>query len=98
MLLILYFPIGLALGYIIGSFIESILHEYVSDAPASWVRRWRCYPRLFRVPLNTYFSHHRYDGTSNFNLVLGADILRNRVRPPSRDDIQIMAEIGMPLD
>jgi hypothetical protein len=55
---VLYFPIGLAVGYIIGSFIESILHEYVSDAPAPWVRKWRRYPRLFRVPLNTYFSHH----------------------------------------
>ena len=29
-----------------------------------------------------HFMHHRYDGTSNFNLVLGADILRRRVRMP----------------
>lgn len=230
MIAVLYFLIGLAVGYIIGSFIESILHEYVSDAPAPWVRKWRRYPRLFRVPLNTYFSHHvihhhqtfrrnhitqfdspeqrarvdrvllargrhgriimggnysnrlhaeggfvfalpgllsalmlslflpagmaigsglalmlppalsywvhpylhrsfdegqknapaviafllrtkymkavyrnhfmhhRYDGTGNYNLVLGADILRNRVRAPSSDDIRVMAEIGMPLD
>jgi hypothetical protein len=230
MLLVLYFVIGLAAGYIIGSFIESILHEYVSDAPMSWVRTWRHYPRLFRVPLNTYYSHHvihhhqtfrrnhitqfdsaeqrarvdrvllargrhgriiiggdyanrlhaeggfvfalpallsatilglflppsmalgsglalmlppalsywvhpylhrsfddgqknaspviafllrtrymkamyrnhfmhhRHNGTSNFNLVLGADILRRRVRVPSSDDIRAMAEVGMPLD
>src|SRR5436309_2878483 len=221
---------GLAAGFLVGAVIESVLDEYVSDAPASWVRRWRCYPRLFRVPLNTYFSHHvihhhqtfrrnhitqfdsaeqrtrvdrvllargrhgriimggdyatrlhaqggfvfalpallsaailslflppsmaigsglslmlppalsywvhpylhrsfdhgqknasaliafllrtrymkavyrnhfmhhRYDGTSNFNLVLGADILRRRVRMPSSDDIRVMAELGMPLD
>ena len=45
-----------------------------------------------------HFMHHRYDGTSNYNLVLGADILRKRVRVPSSDDISAMAEIGMPLD
>jgi hypothetical protein len=221
--------VGLAIGYILASFIESILHEYVSDAPPPRVRQWRQYPRLFRVPLNTYFSHHvihhhqtfrknhitqfdtpeqrarvhrvlrargrhgrmiiggdyanrphaeggfvftlpallsalllslvlpsgmaigsglaltlptalsywvhpylhrsfddgqksapafiafllrtaylkvvyrshfmhhRYGGTSNYNLVLGADILRNRVRAPSRDDIRAMAAVGMPL-
>jgi hypothetical protein len=58
MIVVLYFLTGLAVGYFIGSFIESILHEYVSDAPAPWVRAWRRHPRLFRVPLNTYFSHH----------------------------------------
>jgi hypothetical protein len=230
MVTVCYFAMGLAIGYLIASFIESMLHEYVSDAPAAWVRKWRRYPRLFRVPLNTYFSHHiihhyqtfrrnhitqfdsaeqrarldrvllargrhgrmirggdyavrlhaeggfvfalpglssavvlsfflpasaaigsglalmlppllsywvhpylhrsfddgqknapafmafllrtrymkavyrnhfmhhRYGGTSNYNLVLGADILRNRVRPPSRDDIRGMMEVGMPLD
>jgi len=229
MMTVLHFATGLAIGYIIGSFIESILHEYVSDAPAAWVRAWRRYPRLLRVPLNTYFSHHiihhqtfrrnhitqfdspeqrvrvdrvlrargrhgriilggdyatrlhaeggfvfalpgllsalllsfflplgmaigsglalmlppllsywvhpylhcsfvdgqehapafiafllrtrymkavyrnhfmhhRYDGTSNYNLVLGADILRNRVRAPSHDDLRAMAQVGMPLD
>ena len=230
MTVVFYLLTGLAVGYFIGSFIESILHEYVSDAPAPWVRAWRRHPRLFRVPLNTYFSHHvihhhqtfrrnhitqfdspdqrarvdhvllargrhgriimggdyanrihaeggfvfalpallsasilslflpaamaigsglalmlppalsywvhpylhrsfadgqknapafiafllrtkymkavyrnhfmhhRYDGTSNYNLVLGADILRKRVRVPSSDDIRAMAEIGMPLD
>ena len=39
-----------------------------------------------------------YDGTSNYNLVLGADILRKRVRVPSSEDVRAMAEIGMPLD
>ena len=225
------FAIGLAIGYVIASFIESILHEYVSDAPTHWVRKWRRYPRLFRVLLNTYFSHHiihhyqtfrknhvtqfaspeqrarvdsvllargrhgrliiagdyanriqreggfvfalpglvsavalgfflpismaigsaialmlppifsywlhpylhrsfnkrrsenataftafmlrrkyfkavyrnhfmhhQYGGTSNYNLVLGADVLRRRVRPPSHSDIQEMRQVGMPLD
>jgi hypothetical protein len=230
MMILVHFVIGLAVGYVIGSYLESILHEYVSDAPVSWVRQWRHYPRLFRVMLNTYFSHHvihhhqtfrknhitqfdtpeqrvrvdnvllargrhgrivmngdyanrlhaeggfvfalpgllsalalsfflpagmavgaglalmlppalsywvhpylhrsfddgqrnapafiafllrtkymravyrnhfmhhRYDGTSNYNLVLGADILRNRVRPPSQGDVRAMSEVGMPLD
>ena len=227
---VFYFVVGLAIGYVIASFIESMLHEYVSDAPAPWVRKWRRYPRLFRVPLNTYFSHHiihhyqtfrrnhimqfdspeqrarldqallargrhgriimggdyavrlhaeggfvfalpallsalllsfflpptiaigsglalmlppvlsywvhpylhrsfddgqknapafialllrtkymkavyrnhfmhhRYGGTSNYNLVLGADMFRNRVRSPSPGDVRAMVEIGMPLD
>lgn len=50
--------IGFALGYAIASFLESILHEYVSDAPQKHVRFWQRYPRLFRVMLKTYFSHH----------------------------------------
>jgi hypothetical protein len=230
MMIGVHIVIGFLIGYVLASFIESILHEYVSDAPAPWVKQWRRYPRLLRVPLNTYFSHHvihhhqtfrrdhitqfdtpeqrahvdrvllargrhgriviggdyanrlhaeggfvfalpallsalllsfflpagmaigsgltlmlppalsywvhpylhrsfddgqknapafiafllrtrymkavyrnhfmhhRYDGTGNYNLVLGADILRNRVRAPSPDDIRAMAEVGMPLE
>jgi hypothetical protein len=230
MMIIVNFAIGLAIGYFLASFIESILHEYVSDAPVWSVEKWRRHPKLFRVLLDTYFSHHvihhhqtfrkdhitqfasdeqrtrvhnallargrhgrliingeyanrlhaeggvvfalpglltalvlglilpismaigsglalmlpsifsywvhpylhrsfdegqknapaamrfllctkyfkavyrnhfmhhRYDGTSNFNLVLGADYLRNRARAPSSDDVDAMAKVGMPLD
>jgi hypothetical protein len=49
---------GFCLGYILASFIESYLHEYVSDAPQSRVQRWQRYPRLLAPLLNTWFSHH----------------------------------------
>jgi hypothetical protein len=54
----LNFVVGLSLGYFIGSILESVLHEYVSDAPKHFVETWRRYPRLFRVMINTRFSHH----------------------------------------
>jgi hypothetical protein len=53
-----YFIVGLALGYLVGSLLESVLHEYVSDAPQHYVVAWRRYPRLLRVLIKTNFSHH----------------------------------------
>jgi hypothetical protein len=49
---------GMAIGYAAGSLLESTLHEYVSDAPARFLKVWRRHPMLFRVFLNTHFSHH----------------------------------------
>jgi hypothetical protein len=45
-----------------------------------------------------HFMHHHYHGACNFNLVLGADWIRRRVRAPCAGDIAAMAEVGMPLD
>lgn len=50
--------IGALIGYIIASFVESIAHEYISDAPEKWFNFYRAYPRLFKSALETYFSHH----------------------------------------
>jgi hypothetical protein len=50
--------IGLTIGYALGSLLESFLHEYVSDASTRLLAVWRRHPRLFRVLLNTHFSHH----------------------------------------
>jgi hypothetical protein len=50
--------LGFALGYLIASYIESFLHEHVSDAPATRVAQWSRYPRLFRSLIKTRFSHH----------------------------------------
>lgn len=49
---------GLVLGYVAGSFLESFLHEHVSDAPKHRVRQWRRFPGLYRVLIETHFSHH----------------------------------------
>lgn len=57
-LLVLNGVIGFVLGYFLSSYIESLLHEYISDAPTKSVQLWRRYPILCRVMLKTYFSHH----------------------------------------
>ena len=44
-----------------------------------------------------HFMHHRYGGASNFNLVLGADYLRGRMRTPSSAAGAAMREVGMPV-
>jgi hypothetical protein len=185
--------LGLGLGYLIGSWVESFMHEHVSDAHPRRVKAWMRAPRLLRPLINTHYSHHtihhvrtfrsghttqfrseeeraqltevleargrhgriilagafgtrlhgsgalvfvaplviffplfwwglgpvgfvgllrtrymravyrnhflhhRYGGVSNFNLVLGADVLRGRTRAVTVRDLEVMAEIGMPL-
>ncbi len=49
---------GLAIGYLAASLIESSMHQWVSDAPGPRVRFWRRWPRLFRLALETHYSHH----------------------------------------
>ena len=49
---------GLLSGYIISSWIESFMHQYVSDALPKTVRFWQKYPRLFQPLINTHYSHH----------------------------------------
>jgi hypothetical protein len=58
MSILLRFFLGLMIGYIAGSFIESVAHQYISDAPAHWRRFWKRHPRLFRQLLETFYSHH----------------------------------------
>lgn len=49
---------GLVIGYVAASLIESSMHQWVSDAPGPRVRFWRRWPRLFRLALETHYSHH----------------------------------------
>lgn len=49
---------GLALGYFLGSLIESIWHEYIPDAPPRVQAVWKRYPRLCRLMMETHFYHH----------------------------------------
>ena len=49
---------GFVSGYCVGSYIESALHEHVSDARPKNVRAWRKFPRLLRPLINTHYSHH----------------------------------------
>lgn len=49
---------GLALGYVVASFIESVAHQNISDAPNRYRLFWKKHPKLFSQLLGTYFSHH----------------------------------------
>ena len=50
--------IGFSGGYIVASLIESVMHQYVSDAPNKSVKRWERFPRFFRYLIRTRYSHH----------------------------------------
>lgn len=49
---------GFAGGYLAASLIESVMHQYVSDAPNKSVKRWERFPQLFRYLIRTRYSHH----------------------------------------
>jgi len=48
---------GLVLGYCLASLSESVIHEYVADAPVGMLAFWRRHPRLFRVFINGRYGH-----------------------------------------
>src|SRR5690606_34978471 len=50
--------LGLGLGYLVGSWVESFMHEHVSDAHPRRVKAWMRSPRLLRPLINTHYSHH----------------------------------------
>ncbi|HXU46812.1 MAG TPA: hypothetical protein VN783_14890 [Thermoanaerobaculia bacterium] len=54
----LRFLAGLVAGYVVASFIESVAHQHISDAPNRYRLFWKRHPRLFRLLIETYFSHH----------------------------------------
>jgi hypothetical protein len=51
-----------------------------------------------RAMYRNHFLHHHYGGVSNFNLVLGADMLRCRHRRADAGALRTMRDAGMPLD
>lgn len=53
-----HLAVGFAGGYVIASLIESLMHQYVSDAPNKTVKRWERFPHLCRYLIRTRYSHH----------------------------------------
>jgi hypothetical protein len=49
---------GFVGGYLMASWIESYMHEHVSDAPRRRVQIWQRYPRLLNYLIRTQYSHH----------------------------------------
>lgn len=91
--------ISLALPPLFSHFIHPYLHmphaRAVREAPAvtAWLmKRW-----YFRAMARNHFMHHRYVA-SNFNLVLGGDLLRGRWRKPQEKDLAEMRRLGLRTD
>jgi hypothetical protein len=90
---------ALLLPPLFSNFIHPYLHmshlKAVEQAPVfiSWLLK----TRYFREVARSHYMHHRYV-VSNYNLVLGGDILRGLHRKPEKKDIEAMRELGLPLD
>ena len=108
MLLFLYTPFAFALGasttIFLPTYFSYFVHPYLhmpfakGQARASKPMAWLLRTKYFKAMYVNHFIHHRYGGTSNFNLVLGADTIRRRKRLAVDSDIKIMRSIGIPCD
>ena len=58
---------------------------------------WLLRTRYLKAVYRNHFMHHRYGGTGNYNLVLGADYVRRCLRRPDDGDLRAMREVDMPL-
>ncbi|MET3918755.1 hypothetical protein ABID97_005586 [Variovorax sp. OAS795] len=90
---------ALALPPLFSHFIHPFLHmphsKAMREAPrlTAWLlRRW-----YFRSMARNHYMHHRYLA-SNFNLVLGGDVLRRRYRSPTESDLGEMQRLGLRID
>lgn len=91
--------IALTLPPLFSHFIHPYLHmpheQALREAPrtTAWLlRRW-----YFRSMARNHYMHHRYVA-SNFNLVLGGDVLRWRYRAPAVRDLREMQRLGLRID
>ncbi|MDH5231877.1 MAG: hypothetical protein OEZ58_16565 [Gammaproteobacteria bacterium] len=49
---------GFIVGYLVASYIESYMHQNVSDANMKRVKKWKKHPTLFWYFIRTHYSHH----------------------------------------
>jgi hypothetical protein len=91
--------LALTLPPLFSHFIHPFLHmrheDAVKTAPplTAWLlQRW-----YFRAMARNHYMHHRYVA-SNFNLVLGGDVLRGKCRTSSPADIAEMQRLGLRTD
>ncbi len=91
--------LSLALPPLFSHFVHPYLHmphqRAIREAPLAVA--WLLRRRYFRAMARNHFMHHRYVA-SNFNLVLGGDLLRGRHRKPSERDIAEMHRLGLRVD
>ena len=90
--------LALALPPLLSNFVHPYLHmphaQAIRQAPplvSLLLRTW-----YFRAMARNHYMHHRYVA-SNFNLLLGGDLLRRKYRRPSEKDRAAMAALGLAL-
>jgi hypothetical protein len=88
--------VALSLPPILSNSVHRYLHmphaEAVAQAPwfiSLLLRTW-----YFRSMARNHYMHHRYVA-SNFNLLLGGDILRRKYRRPAPADLVAMEQLGI---
>lgn len=106
---ITYMIVGpwVALGALVASaippFMSNFIHPYLhmshedARAHAPWFLSLLLGTRYMRAVTRHHFLHHRYCN-KNFNLTLGGDWLRGKVRRASARDIAEMQRVGIRLD
>ncbi len=91
--------VPLMLPGLLGHYVHPWLHRRFADgqqhAPGWLAALLRS--RYMRAVYRNHFLHHRYGGTGNFNLVLGGDWLRGRLRRATDADREAMRHAGMPV-
>lgn len=89
---------ALSLPPLFSNYIHQYLHmphkQAIEQAPPFIA--WLLKTEYFKAVARNHFMHHRYM-VSNFNLVLGGDIIRGVNRKPSEKDIQRMLDVGLPV-
>jgi hypothetical protein len=98
-----WFALGAAIASFASPFLSNFVHPYlhlpyeVARATAPWPVSWLLGTRYLRAVTRHHFLHHRYPN-KNFNLLLGGDWIRRRVRRANDRDLAEMARLGLRLD
>ena len=89
---------ALALPPLLSNFVHPYLHMRHEEAllQAPWFVSLLLGTWYFRAMARNHYMHHRYVA-SNFNLLLGGDLLRLKYRRPGLTDQVVMAQLGIPL-
>lgn len=90
--------IALSLPPLFSNFVHPYLHmphhKAVSTAP--FPLSWLLKTRYFRAMARNHYMHHKYL-KGNYNLLLGGDLIRGAYKSPSKKDIAVMADLGLPV-
>lgn len=91
--------VALLLPPLLSNFAHPYLHMKHAQAieQAPWFMSLLLRTWYFRAMARNHYMHHRYVA-SNFNLLLGGDILRLKYRRPSERDLLVMEKLGLAID
>lgn len=95
--------LGVAVAVALPPFLSAYVHPYLhlpydaAIARSPWPLSLLLRTRYMRAVTRHHFLHHRYCNR-NFNLLLGGDWLRGKVRTASPRDVAEMVRLGIRLD